>query len=109
MGLQGTWVPPRRRQGGRPGALEERRQQGLGDEADGAGAAGLLRHVKEVISRFGSPGLEGEFLAVEFGAVDLGPGDPGQGLDRGEVLGPQPGLGAPGPDPLDPDRRPQQG
>jgi len=31
-------------QGGRPGD-EEWRQEGLGDEGDGTGAAGLLRHV----------------------------------------------------------------
>ena len=96
-------------QGRRPGALEERRQQGLGDEGDGAGAAGLLRHVEAVIPRFGRTGLEGEFPAMKLGALDFGPGDPGQGSHRGEVLRPQPGLGAAGPDALNPHRRPQPG
>ena len=73
------------------------------------GAAALFRHVKAVMARLGGPGFEGKLLAVQFGAVDLGPGNPGQGPHRGQVLGPQPGLGAAGPDALHPHRRPQHG
>ena len=89
--------------GGRFG-LDQRGQQGLGDEADGPGAAGRLRHVEDVMAPLKGAGPEGEGLTAQVGPGDLRLGDPGHGLNRGEVLGPEPRLGTPGPDGLDPDR-----
>ena len=45
--------------------------------------------------------------AAGVGPGDLRLGDPGHGLNCGEVLGPEPRFGAPGPDAFDPDRRPR--
>ncbi len=53
-------------------------------------------------------GPEGEDLAAQVGPGDLRLGDSGHGLNCGEVLGPEPRLGASGPDAFDPDRRPGQ-
>ena len=92
--------------GGSP-SLEERRQQGLGHQSDGPGAAGLLGHVEEIVASLGGAGPEGEGLTAQVDPGDLRLGDPGHGLNCGEVLGPEPRLGAPGPDSFDPDRHPR--
>ncbi len=84
--------------------LEQGRQQGLGDEGDGAGAAGLGRHIEKIASLLKRLGPESKFLAAQFGPGDLRPADPGQGLNRSEVLRSEPRLGAPGPQPFDPNR-----
>ena len=47
------------------------------------------------------------FLA-QVGSGDLRLGDPGHGLNGGEVLGPEPRFGALGPDAFNPDRHPGQ-
>ena len=87
-------------------AFKQERQQGLGDEADGPGAAGRLRHVEDVMAPLGGAGPEGQVLTAQVGPGDLRLGDAGHGLNCGEVLGPEPRPGTPGPDAFDPDRRP---
>jgi hypothetical protein len=101
--------PPTRGEsdGGGSPSHEERRQQGLGYQGDGPGAAGLLGHVEDVVACLGGAGPEGKGLAAQVDPGDLGLTDPGHGLDRGEVLGPEPRLRAPGPDTFDPDRHPR--
>jgi len=43
---------------------QERRQQGLGDETDGPGAAGFCRHIEKIVACLGSAGLESEGLTA---------------------------------------------
>ena len=66
-----------------------------------------LGHVEEIVASLGGAGPEGEGLTAQVDPGDLRLGDPGHGLNRGEVLGPEPRLGAPGPDTFDPDRHPR--
>jgi len=74
----------------------------------GPGAAGRLRHVEAVAAPLNGAGSEGKGLTAEAGTGDFRLGDSGYGLNCGEVLGPEPRLGALGPDAFDPDRRPRQ-
>ena len=101
-------APPDRDGGGFPGH-EQRRQEGLGHQGDGPGAAGFCRHVEKVAAARHGPGAEGKLPAAELGPLHFRPGDPGQGHDPGEVLGPEPRFGAAGPDIRDVDRLPQEG
>ena len=93
--------------GGRFGP-EQRRQQGLGHQGDGPGAAGRLGHVEEIVAPPDGAGPEGKGLTAQVGPGDLRLGDPGHGLNCGKVLGPEPRFGAPGPDAFNPDRHPGQ-
>ena len=54
-------------------------------------------------------GRKVSFPAAELGPLHFRPGDPGQGHDPGEVLGPEPRFGAAGPDIREVDRLPQEG
>ena len=61
---------------------------------------------KTVMAPRKGAGSERKVLTAQVGPGDLRLGDAGHGLNCGEVLGPEPRLGTPGPDAFHPDRRP---
>jgi len=76
-------------------------------------AAVLMKegHAVGIVDAFGGladdPLIERHFDVAWIKTLHPRAADLCRGLDRGEVLGPEPRLGAPGPDTFDPDRHPR--
>jgi hypothetical protein len=81
-------------QRGRSLGKQEYREEGLGHQRNCTGAAGFFGHIERICARINAAGRKGQGGSGDGSAGELGPGYPGQRLNRSEMLGTESRLGA---------------